>query len=208
MRARIAAGRSVASWNSAVERSLAGLESELAESFGECVRADRAPGLSAGEQPGRGAGVADGGVSATGRDDREDKRGDGFGQHDGLVAEPETDLPGAGVDVVDGEAADRGRPLGVEQDEQAGDAVFGFDGVVVQQPPGLVPSGLGVDDTAGTVPSDGGASRVVSFCFLAQRTKCRVSRRSVALSLAAIRRGCLAVRREREVVGGAANRAM
>ena len=33
-----------------------GLESELAESLGECVRADRAPGLAAGEQPWRGTG--------------------------------------------------------------------------------------------------------------------------------------------------------
>ena len=132
-----------------------GLESELAESLGECVRADRAPGLPAGEQPWRGAGVADGGFSATVRHDREGKRGNGFGQHDGLVAETDKDLPAAGAGVVDRQPADRGRPLGVEQHEQAGEAVFGFDRVVVEQPPSLVPSGLGVDDAAGTVPSDG-----------------------------------------------------
>ena len=123
-----------------------GLESELAESLGECVRADRAPGLPAGEQPWRGTGVADGGFSATVRHDREGKRGNGFGQHDGLVAETDEDPLVTGVDVVDGEAADRGRPLGVEQHEQAGEAVFGFDRVVVEQPPSLVPAGLGVDD--------------------------------------------------------------
>jgi hypothetical protein len=32
-----------------------------------------------------------------------------------------------------------GGPLGVEQDEQAGDAVVWVDGVVVQQPAGLLP---------------------------------------------------------------------
>jgi hypothetical protein len=32
-------------------------------------------------------GVADGGFSATVRHDREGKRGNGFGQHDGLVAD-------------------------------------------------------------------------------------------------------------------------
>ena len=84
-----------------------------------------------------------------GRDDRAGERGEGFGQHDGLAAEPQEDLPGAGVGVVEGEPADRGRPLGVEQDEQSGDAVVGFDRVVVQQPAGLVPAGLGVDDAAG-----------------------------------------------------------
>ena len=85
-----------------------GLESELAESLGECVRADRAPGLPAGGQPWRGTEVADGGFSATVRRDREGKRGNGFGQHDGLVAETEKDLPGAVADVVDRQPADRG----------------------------------------------------------------------------------------------------
>jgi hypothetical protein len=78
----------------------------LAESFSECVRADRAPGLPAGEQPWRGAGVADGGFSATVRHDREGKRGDGFGQHDGLGAETDKDLPAAGAGVA---ATSRGR---------------------------------------------------------------------------------------------------
>ena len=61
-----------------------------------------------------------------------------------------------GVNMVEGQAADRGGPLGVEENEQAGDAVLGFDGVVVQQAAGVVPSGLGVDDAARPVPPGGG----------------------------------------------------
>jgi hypothetical protein len=114
-----------------------GLESESAESLSEGVRADRAPGLPAGKQPRRGTGVAHSGFSATVRHDREGKRGNGFGQHDGLIAEMDPDSPITGVDVVDRQAADRGRPLGVEQHEQTGEAVFGFDFFVVEQPPGL-----------------------------------------------------------------------
>jgi hypothetical protein len=78
-----------------------------------------------------------------------------LGQHDGLVAETDEDLPAAGTGVVDRQPADRGWPLGVEQHEQAGETVFGSDRFVVEQPPSLVPSALGVDDAAGTVPSDG-----------------------------------------------------
>jgi hypothetical protein len=48
--------------------------------------------LPAGEQPWGGTGVTDGGFSVTVRDDREGKRGNGFGQHDGLVAEMDKDL--------------------------------------------------------------------------------------------------------------------
>jgi hypothetical protein len=60
-----------------------------------------------------------------------------------------------GVEVLEGEAADRGWGLGVEQEEYAGDFVGGFDGVLVQVPAGLVPAGLGVDGAAGAVPSGG-----------------------------------------------------
>jgi hypothetical protein len=38
----------------------------------------------------------------------------------------------ADLDVLQGEAADGGSLLGVEENEQAGDAVFGFEGVVVK----------------------------------------------------------------------------
>ena len=78
-----------------------------------------------------------------------------FGEDDRLAAQPDPDLVAAGLDVAEGEAADRGRPLGVEQDEQPGDAVLGFEGVVVQQPACLFPAGLGVDDAGRAAPSDG-----------------------------------------------------
>ena len=126
MRASRAAGRSVARLEQRGRAGLAGVESELAEPFGELVGADRAAGLSAGEQPAGGSLVAEGGVSAAGGDRptsgrrgaRAGRRARGRGGADAAVA---------GVDVVEGEPADRGGPLGVEQNEQAGDAVFGFD---------------------------------------------------------------------------------
>jgi hypothetical protein len=61
-----------------------------------------------------------------------------------------------GEDVVEGEPADRGGGLGVEQHEEPGDAVLGFEGVVVQEPAGVGPPGLAVDDAPGPVPLGGG----------------------------------------------------
>ena len=51
-----------------------------------------------------------------------------------------------GENVVESESADRGGGLRVEQHEQARDAVLGLEGVVVQQPAGVDPSGFAVDD--------------------------------------------------------------
>lgn len=100
--------------------------------------------------------VAEGGVAAAGGDELSDEGVDRRGEDDGLAAEPEAYLGVAGLDVVEGELADRGCGLRVEQDEQAGDAVFGLDGVVVQQSAGVLPAGLGVDDAGWAVPPDGG----------------------------------------------------
>src|SRR5205823_7941754 len=61
----------------------------------------------------------------------------------------------AGLDVVEGEAADHRRPLGVEEDEEAGDAVLGFEGAVVEQPAGLFPAGLGIDGAGRPAPPGG-----------------------------------------------------
>jgi len=58
--------------------------------------------------------------------------------------------------MVEGEAADRGWGLCVEEHEQAGDPVDGMDGVIVQQPPGLRPAGLGVDGAGWPMPSGSG----------------------------------------------------
>ena len=80
----------------------------------------------------------------------------GSGSRIGLAAESEADLrcllawtwPRVSRPIAAGR-------LGVEQHEQPGDAVLGFDGVVVQQPASLFPAGLGVDDPGRPAPFDG-----------------------------------------------------
>jgi hypothetical protein len=96
---------------------LPGADAELAQAFGELVGADGLPGLATGEQPGRGARVADGGVPVAGRDQLLDQGVEGFGEDDRLVAEPDPRLVIAGVDMAEGEVADRGWPLGVKENE-------------------------------------------------------------------------------------------
>jgi hypothetical protein len=108
--------------------------------------ADRPSALAVGEQPGRGVVVADGGVAAAGGDELPDKGGEGLGQDDRFASEAQPDVRVVEVNAVEGEAADVGWPLGVEQDEQAGDAVFESEGVVAEQSAGVFPAGLGVDD--------------------------------------------------------------
>ena len=134
---------------------LSGPDAELAQALGQPERADGPSGLTAGEQPGRGALVADSGVASPGSDELQDQGVERCGEHDGLVAEPDAHLPAAGLDMAEGELADRGWPLGVEQDEQPGDAVFGFERVIVQQPACLFPAGLGVDDADRPAPPGG-----------------------------------------------------
>ena len=58
----------------------------LAEALGQAVGADRASGLAAGEQPGRGAVITDGGVAAAGGEKLPDEAGEGFGQGDRLAS--------------------------------------------------------------------------------------------------------------------------
>src|ERR1039457_6242793 len=57
--------------------------------------------------------------------------------------------------MVEGESADGGRTLCVEQDEEPGDAVFGLDCGVVEQALGLVPACLGVDGPGRAAPFRG-----------------------------------------------------
>ena len=64
-------------------------------------------------------------------------------------------MPVGGLDVAEGEAADRGRPLGAEEDQQAGQAVLGLKAIVVEQPSGLLPAGFGVDHAGRATPFDG-----------------------------------------------------
>jgi len=66
MRARTAAGRSVASWEQRGRPGPAAADADLAQALAELVGADRLAGLPAGEQPGRGAVVAEGRVAAAG----------------------------------------------------------------------------------------------------------------------------------------------
>jgi hypothetical protein len=80
---------------------------------------------------------------------------EGLGEDDGLTAEPDTDLASGVLDVAEGEPADRRGLLGVEEDEQAGEAVFGLEAVVAEQPAGACPAGLGVDDAGGATLSGG-----------------------------------------------------
>ena len=161
---------------------LAGSDAELAEAFAEPVGADRAAGLPAGEQPCgrcRGRRVAAWPRRVATRWRTRAARGSGSTTGSRPSRSRTSSL--AGVDVVEGESADRGGPLGVEQDEQPGDAVVGLEGVVVQQPAGLCPARLGVDDAGWAVPigwrrSPGWSA---SGC-LAQRTKCPASPRWLA----------------------------
>jgi hypothetical protein len=55
--------------------------------------------------------VADDGVASPVGDEFDDESGAGFGQDDRLGTGCDEDLVAAGVDVSDGEAADRGRRL-------------------------------------------------------------------------------------------------
>ena len=61
----------------------------------------------------------------------------------------------ADPDLADGHAADRCRSLGVEEDEQAGEPVFGLEVAVVQEPPRDVPAVLVIEEPRGSVPSGG-----------------------------------------------------
>ena len=98
----------------------------------------------------------DGGVAAAGGEELADEAGEGLGQGDGLASQAQLYLLVIRVDVAEGEAADDRRPLGVEEDEEPGDAVFGIEACVVEQPAGLFPAGLGVDDAGRAAPPGGG----------------------------------------------------
>jgi hypothetical protein len=67
--------------------------------------------------------AADCGAPVAGRDQLQDPRVERFGEDDWLGTELDPHLVIAGVDMAEGEAADRGPPLGVMQDEQSGGAI-------------------------------------------------------------------------------------
>ncbi|MEU1296268.1 hypothetical protein ABZ439_28030 [Streptomyces sp. NPDC005840] len=64
--------------------------------------------------------------------------------------------------MVDGEPGDLRRPLGIEKQQQAGEAVFVLEGVVVQQTAGGGPAGLVVHRLGRAVPSDGREAEIAS----------------------------------------------
>lgn len=98
--------------------ALRGAQSELAQSFGELVGADRLAGAATGEQPGGGSLVAERGVAATSGGEVDDQAGEWFGQRYGFVAEAEAHWVFGGLHILEGEAADRGGGLRVEEHEQ------------------------------------------------------------------------------------------
>ena len=72
---------------------LPGVDPELTEPFGELVGADRASWLPAGEQPGGGSLVADGGMAVPGGGELQDQGVERLGEDDRLAAQPDPDLP-------------------------------------------------------------------------------------------------------------------
>src|SRR5260370_5390595 len=93
--------------------------------------------------------------------------------------------------------------MGVEENEQASDPVFGFDGVVVEQPAGLLPAGFGVDDAGRAVPPGGGEVQAGQLLFPGPADK--VPGFAAAGGLAAGYPGipgALACRRQSEIAGG------
>lgn len=113
---------------------LAGPDAEPVQSQLESFGADRAAaGLASGEQPMRRGGRADGGVASAAGDDAADQFVDRVGQPDRCAAEADADTVIGDRDLVGGQQADGRWALGVEEQEQAGEAVLGVDGGVVQQ---------------------------------------------------------------------------
>ena len=169
VRARMAAGISAASWNRAVLRSGPGRMPSALQPAGQPVGADRPAGLASGEQPGRWLPGSDGRLAlAVGQHGAGD-RGGRLGQVDRNAAEAETDAVVAGLDLAGGHLADRGHALGVEKDEQAGEAVLGPDGAVMQEPACGVPAVLVIGQLGGPVPWAAVRWPAVSLLARAQR---------------------------------------
>ncbi|UDF08793.1 hypothetical protein LH646_15215 [Streptomyces sp. WA1-19] len=86
--------------------------------------------------------------------------GDGAGQGDRDVAEADADGPVRLLDVRGGQPGDRRWPLGIEEQQQASQAVFGPDGVVVQQTTGGGSAGIVVHGLGWAVPLHGREAEV------------------------------------------------
>ncbi|MER6277687.1 hypothetical protein ABT202_15520 [Streptomyces sp900105245] len=66
-----------------------------------------------------------------------------------------TYLLSANLNVLCGQPVECRGPLGIEEEKQPGEAVFGLEGVVVQEPACGVPAVFVVDGLGGAVPADG-----------------------------------------------------
>ncbi|GAA1928747.1 hypothetical protein [Streptantibioticus ferralitis] len=88
---------------------------------------------------------------------------DGCGQVHRDGAEADADRSVRLLDMVDGEPGDRRGPLGIEEQQRAGKAVFGLESVVVQQATGGVPAGFDVHRLGGAVPSDGREAEIAGY---------------------------------------------
>ncbi|MDH6523354.1 hypothetical protein M2163_000141 [Streptomyces sp. SAI-135] len=67
-------------------------------------------------------------MAAADRDLSEGEFSDGCRKFDRDGAEVDADGSGRHLDVADGEPRDRGEPLGIEEQQQASEAVFGLKG--------------------------------------------------------------------------------
>jgi len=117
IRARIATGQFSGQVEQRGGAGLCGVEVEVAQAFGELEGADGLARLAAGEQPWPGSWGADDGVSAAGACQVADEVGEWLGKDDRFSAQAQADGVRGGLEVVEGESADCGGLLGVEQDE-------------------------------------------------------------------------------------------
>ena len=157
VRARMAAGTSAASWNSAVLRAWRGLIPSASSRWVSLALLIGCPGWPPGNSQGDGPAAPMVAWPLRLPASREGDGGGRLGKLDGDPAELEPDDPVvAGVNLIGGHAADRGDALGVEEDEQPGEAVLGLDRVIVQEPAGDVPPVLAVEDGCGSGPAGGG----------------------------------------------------
>ncbi|MEU0074042.1 hypothetical protein ABZ027_31555 [Streptomyces sp. NPDC006332] len=132
----IAAGISMATWKSAVLRAWLHRIPSGFSRLRQLCGAERPSGLAAGEQPWRRGKGADGCVALAVRHDGAGQLGDGLGQVDWRIADMETYFLGADSEVFGGQPVDCRWSLGVEEEKQYCEAVFGYEGVVVQEPGG------------------------------------------------------------------------
>ncbi|MGP3925956.1 hypothetical protein [Streptomyces sp. 8N616] len=107
---------------------LSGLQPDLLQAKGELVIADGLAWAAAGKEPGHVLGCADLGFAAVSGNEFADQIGQGLGhddwRDDWRGAECDLDVALAEVDIVGGESTDGGDLLGIEDQEQAGDAVW------------------------------------------------------------------------------------